>query len=124
MEGDSRECKLYPSDSPAAARKKYETLKASGHMKPTGALKYTFSNESQKQDIQNKIEQAKKMMNSEQWNLISNGNLLRTVLDYFLQEKQSTNTRHSEATSTTVQCLSQSVGYTRLMNPCLLHQDM
>ena len=87
---------MYPSDESAAVRKRYEKLKASGNMKPTGALKYTCTDESQKQEIQGKIEQVKKILNPEKWNSVSNEHLLRTILDYFLNKEQPTTSSQGE----------------------------
>ena len=71
-------------------------------MKPTGALKFTCKDESEKLQLQMKFDRARRVLNPEP-NTVSNENLLNIVFDYFLahcyQTTTTTDTYRATATS-------------------------
>ena len=75
--------KNYPSEDPNAKRQRYVKMKEAGKMKPTGALKFTCKDESEKLQLQMKFDRARRVLNPEP-NTVSNENLLNIVFDYFL----------------------------------------
>ena len=90
MTDASRKRKSFPSQEPAANRRRYEKYKASGNQKPTGVLRYTCRDDEEKCLIQADIDRVREIMNSGQSNLVSNEMLLKSILKYFIHGNTAT----------------------------------